>query len=85
MRLEIEDPASANAQWCLKRYFAELSERFENGFNRAAVLPAEPTELRPPAFRSGNLGDYGGNMDYTPPAASFKWDEKCSAGTLNYA
>lgn len=49
VRLEIEDPASANAQWCLKQYFAELNERFENGFNRAAVLPAEPEELRPPA------------------------------------
>jgi GNAT superfamily N-acetyltransferase len=49
VRLEIEDPASANAQWCLKRYFAELSERFENGFNHATVLPAEPEELRPPA------------------------------------
>ena len=48
-RLEIEDPASANAQWCLEQYFAELNERFENGLNRAAVLPAEPEELRPPA------------------------------------
>ncbi|HTM16897.1 MAG TPA: GNAT family N-acetyltransferase [Terracidiphilus sp.] len=49
VRLEIEDPATANAQWCLEQYFAELNERFENGLNRAAVLPAEPEELRPPA------------------------------------
>src|SRR4051794_39972164 len=49
VRLEIEDPASANAQRCLEQYFAELDERFENGLNRAAVLPAEPEELRPPA------------------------------------
>ena len=39
VRLDIEDPASANAQWCLEHYFAELNERFENGLNRAAVLP----------------------------------------------
>jgi GNAT superfamily N-acetyltransferase len=47
--LEIEDPASASARWCLEQYFAELNERFENGLNRAAVLPAEPEELRRPA------------------------------------
>jgi hypothetical protein len=35
VRLEIEDPATANAQWCLEHYFAELNERFENGLNRA--------------------------------------------------
>jgi GNAT superfamily N-acetyltransferase len=49
VRLEIEDPASANAQWCVEQYFAELNQRFENGFNRTAVLPADPEELRPPA------------------------------------
>jgi GNAT superfamily N-acetyltransferase len=49
VRLEIDDPASANALWCLEQYFAELNKRFENGLNRAAVLPAEPDELRPPA------------------------------------
>ena len=49
LRLEIQDPASADAQWCVEQYFAELNQRFENGFNRAAVLPAEPEELRPPA------------------------------------
>ena len=27
VRLDIEDPASANAQWCLEQYFAELDER----------------------------------------------------------
>lgn len=49
VRFEVEDPASADARWCLEQYFAELDDRFESGFNRAAVLPAEPEELRPPA------------------------------------
>jgi DNA-binding MarR family transcriptional regulator len=49
VRLEGEDPASVDARWCLERYFAELNERFEGGFDRAVVLSAEPQELRPPA------------------------------------
>jgi DNA-binding MarR family transcriptional regulator/ribosomal protein S18 acetylase RimI-like enzyme len=49
VRLKVEDPASADARWCLERYFAELNERFEGGFDRTVVLSAEPHELRPPA------------------------------------
>ena len=44
VRLDIEDPASADAQSCLEQYFAELNERFENGLNRAAVLPGDSGE-----------------------------------------
>jgi GNAT superfamily N-acetyltransferase len=49
VRLEVEDPASVDARWCLERYFAELNELFEGGFDRSVVLSAEPHELRPPA------------------------------------
>jgi GNAT superfamily N-acetyltransferase len=49
VRLEVEDPASVDARWCLEQYFAELNEVFEGGFNRSVVLSAEPHELRPPA------------------------------------
>jgi DNA-binding MarR family transcriptional regulator/GNAT superfamily N-acetyltransferase len=49
VRFEIEDPASADAQWCLQQYFAEINERFEGGFDPATVLSAEPHELRRPA------------------------------------
>src|SRR5918994_3416882 len=31
--VEIEAPESADAQWCLEQYFAELDARFEDGFD----------------------------------------------------
>ena len=42
--IELEDPASADARWCLDHYFAELGERFEERFDPARTLPAR----RPP-------------------------------------
>ncbi len=45
----VENPATADARWCLDRYFAELKERFEAGFNPALSIPAEAHELTPPA------------------------------------
>jgi GNAT superfamily N-acetyltransferase len=49
VRFAVEDPASPDAQWCLEQYFAEISERFEGGFDRARVLPATAPEMTPPA------------------------------------
>jgi DNA-binding MarR family transcriptional regulator/ribosomal protein S18 acetylase RimI-like enzyme len=40
--IEPEDPASADARWCLAHYAAELDERFEEGFD-PGVWPADPT------------------------------------------
>ena len=37
-----EDPASADARWCLAHYFAELGERFEEPFDPGRTLPADP-------------------------------------------
>jgi len=45
----LEDPASADARWCLAQYFDELQARFETGFNPARSLPADAHELTPPA------------------------------------
>src|SRR4051812_176278 len=45
--IEHEDPSSADARWCLSHYFAELAQRFEEGFDPGAPLPAE--DLTPPA------------------------------------
>src|SRR4051794_33216449 len=42
--VEREDPASADAKWCLGHYYAELDERFEEGFD-AAVWPADATRF----------------------------------------
>jgi DNA-binding MarR family transcriptional regulator len=36
--VEAEDPSSADARWCLGHYYAELDERFEEGFE----APREP-------------------------------------------
>src|SRR5207249_1975109 len=30
--IAVEDPSSGDARWCLEHYFAELDERFEEGF-----------------------------------------------------
>lgn len=48
VRIERVDPASSTARWCLSQYFAELSERFEKGFDPAQSIPMEDAELRPP-------------------------------------
>ena len=42
--VELEDPRSPAARWCLGRYYAELDERFEDGFD-AAVWPADATRF----------------------------------------
>jgi DNA-binding MarR family transcriptional regulator/N-acetylglutamate synthase-like GNAT family acetyltransferase len=43
-----EDPASADARWCIGHYFAELGERFEEPFDPGRTLPAGRDELVPP-------------------------------------
>jgi ribosomal protein S18 acetylase RimI-like enzyme len=48
IRLEVADPTSADAQYCLERYFDELTERFETGFDPARSIPAAARELVPP-------------------------------------
>ncbi len=48
VRIERVDPASTTARWCIAQYFAELSARFENGFDPAQSISMEDNELRPP-------------------------------------
>jgi DNA-binding MarR family transcriptional regulator/GNAT superfamily N-acetyltransferase len=45
----VEDPSSGDARWCLGHYFAELDERFAEGFD----APADET---PSAFVIARLG-----------------------------
>ena len=47
--VEIEDPASAAAEFCLKGYFAELGERFDAGFDPGRSVVADAAELVEPA------------------------------------
>jgi DNA-binding MarR family transcriptional regulator/GNAT superfamily N-acetyltransferase len=48
VRLEVENPASSAARYCLTSYFAELAERFEAGFNPVLSISADAEELTPP-------------------------------------
>jgi DNA-binding MarR family transcriptional regulator len=48
VRFAIERPTSADAQWCWQQYFAELTERFENGFDPGVALPVDVHEVTPP-------------------------------------
>ena len=45
----IENPATADAEWCLSQYFAELDARFEAGFDPARSISADASELTSPA------------------------------------
>jgi len=47
-RISVEDPDSPDAKWCLEQYYAELSERFEGGFDAGRSIPADADDLRPP-------------------------------------
>ena len=46
--LDVEDPDSADARWCLEQYYATLADRFEAGFERERALPAGAEEMSPP-------------------------------------
>jgi GNAT superfamily N-acetyltransferase/DNA-binding MarR family transcriptional regulator len=49
VRFAIEDPTTADARWCVEQYFAELHARFDAGFDPARSIPADASELTPPA------------------------------------
>lgn len=44
-----EDPRHPDARYCVAAYFAELARRFDDGFDPALSLPADDTDLVPPA------------------------------------
>lgn len=48
VQLEVENPRSRAARYCLERYFAELATRFETGFDPARGIPASAEQLTPP-------------------------------------
>lgn len=47
-RISVEDPSSRDAKWCLDQYFAELNERFDEGFDIDRSIPSGRRELMPP-------------------------------------
>ena len=48
VRFAVEDPASAQARWCIGQYYAELNARFDAGFDPGLSIPADTHELTPP-------------------------------------
>jgi DNA-binding MarR family transcriptional regulator/GNAT superfamily N-acetyltransferase len=46
--IAVEDPASADARWCVEQYFAELAVRFDAGYDPELSVPFELEELKPP-------------------------------------
>jgi len=49
VKLDVVDPASEAARFCLGSYYAELGERFDSGFDPAVALPTLDVEMREPA------------------------------------
>jgi DNA-binding MarR family transcriptional regulator/GNAT superfamily N-acetyltransferase len=49
VRIAVEDPASRDARWCLARYYEELDDRFDAGFDPDRSISADARELTPPA------------------------------------
>lgn len=47
--IEPADPGSADARTCIDAYLAELNALFEEGFDPARSVSADPAELEPPA------------------------------------
>ncbi len=46
--IDLEHPASSDAQWCVEQYFKELDTRFEGGFDSEQSISADPQETMPP-------------------------------------
>ena len=46
--ITVDDPAGADARWCIEQYFATLGERFEDGFDPRISIAATEDELTPP-------------------------------------
>lgn len=49
VRFGVENPAHADARWCIGQYFAELDSRFDAGFEPSLSISADAHELTPPA------------------------------------
>jgi len=49
VEIQVRPPDDPQARFCIRSYFAELAERFENGFDPAASISADDLELTSPA------------------------------------
>ena len=46
--IAVEDPESADARWCVARYYEEIGRRFERGFDAGRARQIGFDEMRPP-------------------------------------
>ncbi|MBY6089375.1 helix-turn-helix domain-containing GNAT family N-acetyltransferase [Maritimibacter alkaliphilus] len=46
--IELADPESPHANWCLDRYFDEVNRLFKQGFERAKTCDPQAPAMRPP-------------------------------------
>jgi DNA-binding MarR family transcriptional regulator/GNAT superfamily N-acetyltransferase len=49
VEVAVTPPDSPDARWCLDRYFAELGERFDTGYDPTQAAPATEAQFTPPA------------------------------------
>ena len=49
IRIALADPTISDVVWCFEQYYAELGERFEDGFDPALSISAHAYELMPPS------------------------------------
>ena len=47
--IDVEDPSSDDARWCIQQYLSELADRFEHGFDPTRSTRVEVEDLAPPA------------------------------------
>lgn len=71
-----EPSTSPDALWCLEQYYAELRDRFAEGFSAAKSLAADPGEFAPPkgAFlvvRDGGRAVGCGGIKLTSPDVAY--------------
>jgi DNA-binding MarR family transcriptional regulator/GNAT superfamily N-acetyltransferase len=48
VQLNVVDPETDDAQYCLRKYFSEINNRFETGFDLSTALPTAPESMREP-------------------------------------
>lgn len=46
--IDVENPGTDDARWCIEQYYAELAERFEGGFD-AGNMPIPVSDFSPPS------------------------------------
>ena len=74
-----EDPASDVAQACLRRYYAEIDDRFEAGFSLGTALPFDSGVFVVARLRGAPIG-CGALKDADPPQIKRMWVAPAARG-----